>query len=372
MFLWRMLVIVMAVCLGVSVIYLWTRFHRFRSFQRLGKKHRILGWLAALCPLFLIGCFYLFNFFTLIVVVLHLVLFFALCDLAGWIINRICHRPRRKEVATSRRYMAGTMALILCALYLGIGWFNAHHVRETHYTFTTGKDLGGEPLRIVEIADSHLGITLDGESFGRQIERVQQTEPDIVLIVGDFVDDDTLKADMLEACEALGTLKTRYGVYFVFGNHDKGYYQYRDFTSAELRTALAENNVTILEDEVTLVEDRFYVIGRQDCTAQGRAEASSLTEPLDDSKYQILLDHQPNDYAGEAASGADLVLSGHTHGGHIFPAGQIGLLMHANDRIYGTEQRGSTCFVVTSGISGWAIPFKTGTFSEYVVIDIDN
>ena len=49
---------------------------------------------------------------------------------------------------------------------------------------------------------------------------------------------------------------------------------------------------------------------------------------------------------------------------------QIGLLTGANDRRYGTERRGDTDFVVTSGISGWAIPFKTGTWSEYVVIDI--
>ena len=72
----------------------------------------------------------------------------------------------------------------------------------------------------------------------------------------------------------------------------------------------------------------------------------------------------------EAAAGADLVLSGHTHGGHVFPAGQIGMLMGANDCLYGTQRRGDTDFVVTSGISGWGIPFKTGAISEFVVIDI--
>ena len=97
---------------------------------------------------------------------------------------------------------------------------------------------------------------------------------------------------------------------------------------------------------------------------------ASLSRDLDPSKYHIVIDHQPNSYSEEAESGADLVLSGHTHGGHIWPAGQIGLLIGANDRIYGTEVREDTTFVVTSGISGWAIPFKTGTKSEYVVIDI--
>ena len=98
--------------------------------------------------------------------------------------------------------------------------------------------------------------------------------------------------------------------------------------------------------------------------------ASELMRGLDETKYVIMLDHQPNDYAAEAEAGADLVLSGHTHGGHIFPAGLIGLWTGANDRTYGSERRGNTDFYVTSGISGWGIPFKTGCISEFVVIDI--
>ena len=101
----------------------------------------------------------------------------------------------------------------------------------------TDKDLGGQMLHIVLFADSHLGITLDGDSFAREMERIQAEQPDVVFLAGDFVDDDSCKADMLAACEALGRLQTKYGVYFIYGNHDNGYFQYRDFTSAELRQA---------------------------------------------------------------------------------------------------------------------------------------
>ena len=68
----------------------------------------------------------------------------------------------------------------------------------------------------------------------------------------------------------------------------------------------------------------------------------------------------------------DLVLSGHTHGGQLFPLGYIGLLMGANDEFYGLHQRENTNFIVNSGISDWAIDFKTGTFSEVGIIDIKN
>ena len=95
-----------------------------------------------------------------------------------------------------------------------------------------------------------------------------------------------------------------------------------------------------------------------------------LTTSLDKSKYMIVLDHQPADYQNQAQSGVDLVLSGHTHGGQLFPFNKIGKLIGANDFIYGTTKINKTNFIVTSGISDWAIKFKTGTKSEFVIIDI--
>ena len=190
------------------------------------------------------------------------------------------------------------------------------------------------------------------------------------MICGDFVDDESKKADMLAACEALGTLNTKYGVYYAYGNHDVGYFHYRDFTADALTAALTENGIIILYDETAELGDNYYICGRRDRYDDGRKPAQELTQPLDLSRYIIMLDHQPNDYDAEAAAGADLVLSGHTHGGQLFPAGLIGLAIGANERVYGTETRGSTQFLVTSGASGWAIPFKTGCISEYCVIDI--
>ena len=114
------------------------------------------------------------------------------------------------------------------------------------------------------------------------------------------------------------------------------------------------------------------MVGRQDKEVKDRIDAITLTKDLDKNKYIIMLDHQPNDYDNETMSGADLVLSGHTHGGQLIPLGQFGLLLGSNDKIYGMEKRDNTTFIVNSGISDWAIKFKTGTVSEYVVIDVKN
>ena len=183
---------------------------------------------------------------------------------------------------------------------------------------------------------------------------------------------------MLAACRALGSLETTYGVYFVFGNHDKGYYNNdrRGYNSDDLVAELEKNGVTVLEDESVLVDNRFYIVGRADKSEEleGRSgyrkPVAELMQGLDADKYTIVLDHQPNDYDAEAAAKADLVLSGHTHGGQMLPINRIGEWIGANDFTYGYERIDSTDFIVTSGISDWAIDFKTGCRSEYVVIDI--
>ncbi|MBQ8921665.1 MAG: metallophosphoesterase [Oscillospiraceae bacterium] len=350
----------------VGLFYLISRTRRLWPFSKLKEKHKLLSWVAATVPLAALALFWylLYNLFTMFVVILHLMFIAILFELIGFLVHKITKKPRIYWLESAAAILATTV--VLC-----IGWHLAHAVRVTEYRFKTEKQLGGEPLRVVMFADSHLGITLDKTNFPKEMERVQAANPDLVIIAGDYVDDDTEKDDMLAACAELGKLQTKYGVFFTYGNHDNGYFHYRNFSSQELRDALTANNVTILEDEAMLIDDRFYLVGRLDRTFEDRVSAQKLTEGLDTSKYIIMIDHQPNDYQNEAESGADLVLSGHTHGGHIFPAGQIGLLLGMNDRVYGTERRGLTNFIVTSGISGWAIPFKTGTWSEFCIIDIE-
>lgn len=349
---------------AASVFYLLTRFHRFAPFQRLGQSHRALSWLAAALPVLALFGFAVINIPTVIVVLIHLMVIWILCDLIGLIVRKIAGKPR------NRHYPEGICALLLTAGILSAGWYFAHHVYETHYQFRTDKALENGSLRIVLLADSHLGITLDGEKFAKQAERIAAAKPDLVLLAGDFVDDDSKAEDMERAAQALGSIPTTYGVFYSHGNHDRGYYKSRGFTIDDVKAALERNGVTVLEDETTAIGSTINIVGRLDKSYTARMTAEQVTGSLDRTRYTVCLDHQPNDYAAEAAAGIDLVVSGHTHGGHIFPAGYIGLLAGMNDRVYGTERRGSTDFVVTSGISGWAIPFKTGTISEYVVIDI--
>ena len=93
-------------------------------------------------------------------------------------------------------------------------------------------------------------------------------------------------------------------------------------------------------------------------------------DEIDTSKYIIIMDHQPTDYDNESNTAVDLVLSGHTHGGQLFPFNNAGKLFGLSDSIYGHTHLNGTDFIVTSGISDWALLFKTGTKSEYVIINV--
>ena len=101
-----------------------------------------------------------------------------------------------------------------------------------------------------------------------------------------------------------------------------------------------------------------------------RLSPEQLLSGAERNRYIVLLDHQPHDFDAEAAAGADLVLSGHTHGGQFIPVRHVGEWVGENALRYGHERRGNTDFVVSSGISNWTLQFKTGCRSEIVLIHI--
>jgi len=360
-----------AIFLGavLGIIYLASRFGRFLVIRKAAKDKKVFRFLIGfvMVLLILVIIWQTIGSINAAISIIHLMVIWLLCD--G--VSKIVEKRRGKEFA---RYYAGVAAIGITVVYLLCGWYLAHHVWSTRYVLETDKAVGN--LRIVQFADSHVGNTFDGEGFAEQMKKVQSENPDIVVVTGDYVDDDTAKEDMVASCKALGSLKTTYGVYYVFGNHDKGYYgpEYRGYSGDDLIEELEKNNVKVLQDETVLLDDRFYLIGRQDRSegqrGSARASMEELVTGLDTDRYSIVLDHQPHDYDAQAAAGVDLVLSGHTHGGQLFPFIRMGEWTGVDDKSYGLEKRENTNFIVTSGISDWAIKFKTGCKSEYVVVDV--
>ena len=359
MFFWILFLAFLLLSSIGCAFYLSGRLRRFRLLQRVPR----WGCLAAVL-LLSAAAWVTLGYMNAIIILIHLTVFWLLADL----VQRLAEKAGKKP---ARRYYAGAVALLVTAVYLGVGCYQAYHVWQTDYTVVTNKNVGN--LRVALIADSHVGTTFSGEGLSKHVRTIQAQQPDVVVVAGDFVDEDTIAA-----CRALGEFDVPYGVYFAFGNHDKGNYSSgRGYGGDELIAELEKNGITVLQDEQVLLDGRFCLIGRQDASDEmfsgiPRATMAELTEHADEDKFTIVLDHQPRDYEAQATSGVDLVLSGHTHGGQLIPLMQFIRWFHAggDDRVYGAECRENTNFIVTSGISDWAIKFKTGCFSEFVLVDI--
>ncbi len=356
----RFIILVFLLIVILMFVYLIKRFRKFTFIDKI--KNKKLKLLISLSPLMLFFIFAFFDLVNTIVIGFYIFIIFALTDIISLLVLKLFKKRLSYNIT-------GLISIITAILYLSHAYFLATNIIQTNYSIDTKKNI--ENFRIVQISDTHIGSIFSGDVFISYMNRINALNPDIVVITGDFIDDDTAYDDMLKATFALGTLKAKYGVYFIYGNHDKGYYNSKKDTHQNLERELEKNDVIVLEDDVKNITDNIYLIGRKDSQDLNRLSISDITKDLDKEKYMIVLDHEPNDYENEKSSKVDLVLSGHTHGGQLYPLGQIGLMLKINDMVYGMKKIDDTVFIVNSGMGDWRIKFKTHTVSEYVVIDIN-
>lgn len=359
---WIIIMLLLLLIFCLSYWYLYTRLNCIIYKEKTKSKTHIF--ITNFILLLLIAALYFtMGSMNTAVIIIHFVIFVFMTDI-------ICHLLSKIIKKNISGRMVGVLAIIITMIYLGYGYYSCHHIVETAYELTNTKS--AKSLKIVTFSDSHIGTTFGPEKFYDYISEINDKNPDVVLITGDFVDDSTTRNDLIKACKALNKLKTTYGVYYTYGNHDKGYYDStrRGWTYEDLERELKSAGVIVLQDECVDINDEYCIIGRKDRSDE-RISMSEFEKSVDKNKYIIVMDHQPNDYDNQAAAQVDLVISGHTHGGQLIPINKIGELIKANDFTYGHTRIKNTDFIVNSGIGCWAMDFKTGCKSEYVIININ-
>jgi hypothetical protein len=223
-------------------------------------------------------------------------------------------------------------------------------------------------FRIVQLSDLHIGHTLGRGWLMDVVARVNALEADAVVITGDLVDGSV--RELRDHVAPLGELRAKHGVFFVTGNHE--YYSGADAWIAEL-TRLG---VRVLRNEhVTIGEgaDSFDLAGVDDWSAGrfGRGHGPDLRRALagrDPARELVLLAHQPKQIIEAAEHGVGLQLSGHTHGGQIFPWGFFVRL----DQPYvaGLSQHGDTQIYVSRGTGFWGPPMRVAAPSEISLVEL--
>lgn len=379
--------IVMVLGLIGALIYSINRFTRTYLIKRLGKDKTFLKYVFAtiIVGIIFILLWIFVGFVSTAVIFYHFGVFWALLELIFLIIRLISKWDHRK----CRFSIIAIICIPLTIIYMCIANYMCRNVVSTKYSidncidysiadnnvdidsYRVGKKDSTDQIRIIQFADAHIGVTIDKNTFPKIAQEIQSENPDIILITGDLVDDRSNIEDVKEVIHLLSQIKTKYGIYYVYGNHDKSFLRNDKNNNTNIGNLLEESGIIILEDESVNIGNDYILIGRKDKSDNSRKTIDELVNENKTDKYYIVMDHQPCDYEAESNSGVNLVLSGHTHGGQMFPIRKIPLLFGLNDAVYGQKKINNTDFIVTSGISSWELPFKTGTVSEYNVIDIN-
>ena len=359
------------ICLIAAAIYLYQKIKAavlcFAT-RWLPKNQRIITIVVTL--LLIVPAIRIFGIWF--IVLLHLTAFLLITDGIVIIIKK-SRKNKNWSGVCKKIYCSGVIAVVLTATVIGYGRYNIFHVIRTEYTLQTQKDIQTEGYRLVLLSDLHYGVSMSDEQLQKVADRISREDPDIVVLDGDIVDENTTSEQMKSAFHILGTIDSKYGIYYTYGNHDKNNYSTTpNYTADQLAETIKKNDIQILEDDTAVINDEVVLIGRADrgYGNENRQAIFDLTSKLDKKQEWVVLDHQPADYENVKKAGCDIILSGHTHAGQIWPAGLFASLFHFDELNYGKIQRENLNAVVTSGIAGWGYPIRTEKHSEYVVLNI--
>ena len=313
---------------------------------------------------------------------LYIILVIVVVDLVRLILKYVFHA--RFLEFRSTFVITGFVCMALIILISVYGILHVGTIKVTPYEVTVNKKVKDmDSLKIILLADTHFGYSINCRHAQKMVEKINAQDPDIVCIAGDIFDNDyDAISDPEGVRNALKSIKSRYGVYACWGNHDldepilAGFTfggKKKDQADPRMEQLLRDANIHLLTDEAELIDDKFYVVGRNDSSRTHklggqRLSPAQLTKDLDLDKPVIFIDHQPKQLQETADAGADLDLCGHTHDGQIFPGNLFIHLFWENS--FGYLKKDNMHNIVTSGVGVWGPDMRVGTNCEICPITV--
>lgn len=265
------------------------------------------------------------------------------------------------------RAAAGT-ALVASAASISAGMVSARGEHEIVTVEIPIKRLpkGLDGFSIVQLTDLHVGVTIDAEFVRRVVERANAQRPDMIVLTGDIVDGSV--ESLREDAAPLGDLRAPQGVFSVTGNHE--YYSGADPWIAEL----SSRGIRYLRNEhvtITRGADSFDLAGIDDHSAhRWDGHGPDLDKALagrDPARALVLLAHQPRQVRVACEYDVDLQLSGHTHGGQVWPWHYI-VKIQQGGLLGGLYYEKDTALYVSRGCGYFGPPVRVGAPLEITKI----
>ncbi|WP_039652062.1 metallophosphoesterase [Clostridium tyrobutyricum] len=259
------------------------------------------------------------------------------------------------------------IAVGVISFILILGTFNARRIKVTKYNINLNKSIKEfDKLNIVMVSDIHLGRLMGKNRLKAMVDRINSMNSDVLVLAGDIIDDDMNMDDCYDILRYFKNIKSRYGIYAVYGNHE-----YIGSNTYDIKPIYKKLKINLLEDTAKNIDDKFYIVGRNDkyseiCKQTSRKTVEELLETLDLKKPVVLVDHQPLDLENCKKYGVDIQLSGHTHKGQMYPNNLITKKVFKID--YGHLKDGSFNCIVSCDFGTWGPPIRLGSKSEIVQI----
>ncbi|ATY97722.1 MULTISPECIES: metallophosphoesterase [Streptomyces] len=217
-------------------------------------------------------------------------------------------------------------------------------------------------FRIAVVSDIHIGPILGRAHTRRIVDTINSTSPDLVAVVGDLVDGSV--ADLGSAAEPLAGLRAPHGSFFVTGNHEY-------FSGAEQWVNHVRELGLIPLENARVEMGGFDLAGVNDIAGETEGQGPDFARALGDrdrARAAVLLAHQPVVIHDAVRHGVDLQLSGHTHGGQLWPGNYLAEL--ANPTVAGLERYGDTQLFVSRGAGAWGPPVRVGAPADITVVEL--
>lgn len=354
--------------LGIGGLYISWKLHKIINHEK-----RRIPFYIILPLILIISYFAIFSRSIGFGVFLYLFILFFVTDIIKFVFYLLMKTPLKKYynscLVLGRKLYCKSLTVITLAVLISIyGYFNAKNIVVTNYNINLKESnfTAINNLDIVMISDTHVGTVLHEKELLKMLDVVNSLKPDIIFLCGDIFDENSTELDKSYSLQIFRDLKSKYGTYYVTGNHDN--------RSESDIISLQNAGIHVLLDETIKIADSFYVIGRKDAStgrdgSAKRKELHELMEGIDTSYPILLLDHQPKDLVIAKEAGIDLQLSGHTHAGQIFPGNIFAML--TNEFYYGKGKFDDYQIIVSSGLGGWGIPIRVGSKSEIVHINLN-
>ncbi|MDR1742094.1 MAG: metallophosphoesterase [Synergistaceae bacterium] len=268
-------------------------------------------------------------------------------------------------VGTRAKIVLPIVALLFC-----YSVFETYDIRRVSVTIETPLPLPEGGVRLVLLTDLHIGGLNTMGRLRKIMDIVREAKPDLLLVGGDTVDGDMGARD--DAAQLLGSGGAKYGSFAVTGNHD--FYTGVDKAVAFMRRA----GLTVLRGERVNGVAGIDVIGLDDPTVRGRGFNAEELRPPDldmarHGRFVVLLKHRPR-VLDWTKGYFDLQLSGHTHGGQLWPFGHLVERINGSvqglSRVSNSEASGGAYVYVSNGTGFWGPPMRFLTPPEVTVIDL--